>query len=551
MTTVTCQISGEPFFISEAEKKLREKLGVGDGYPMIAPRYRFRELGAFWPHWNLHPRTCDMTGEAIVSVFRPDCPYPVWEREQWAEHSNPPISEMDFNRDFFSQALKLFTKSPIPHKTGTGNENCEYTDDWWYSKNCYLCHSGIGDEDARYSYRLIDSTEVHYAVFSFKCELCIDLTNCHNCFEVRYAVNCRNLQNCSFVYDCRNCTDCMFSFNLRNKQYCFGNQQLTKEAYEEKIKEWDFASRSKYEIAKQHFKHMMVSMAWHRDQYIDQSEECTGDYIEKSKNLAETFFTSEAEDNINQLRGHDFKDCLDTISTYESELCYCSSMCQIRCYQARFNFNVSECQYTDYCGYCFQCEHCFGCCGLVGKKYCIFNKQYTEKEYKVEKEKIITHMKKTGEWGKFFPGSFAPNPYEESLSGYHFPLTKAEQRQARFYVAPKLDRKPRSVSLIKDIPDRADQEKKEDLTDKIFWDEKFERPFQIQKADIQFSEKLKCPLPNSYYMRRIQENFDWMPFSGSLRKTKCAKSGKDIETSWPEDYDGRILCEEEYLKVVG
>jgi len=52
-------------------------------------------------------------------------------------------------------------------------------------------------------------------------------------------------------------------------------------------------------------------------------------------------------------------------------------------------------------------------------------------------------------------------------------------------------------------------------------------------------------------MRRIQENFRWMPYNGTLRTTKCAKSGKEIQTSWPAEYDGRIVSEEEYLKIVG
>jgi recombinational DNA repair protein (RecF pathway) len=51
-------------------------------------------------------------------------------------------------------------------------------------------------------------------------------------------------------------------------------------------------------------------------------------------------------------------------------------------------------------------------------------------------------------------------------------------------------------------------------------------------------------------MNRIQKNFSWMPFDGELRTTKCAKSGKEIQTSWPEIYDERILCEEAYLKVI-
>lgn len=83
-----------------------------------------------------------------------------------------------------------------------------------------------------------------------------------------------------------------------------------------------------------------------------------------------------------------------------------------------------------------------------------------------------------------------------------------------------------------------------------FWDEKAQRPFQILPQDINLCRELGVALPHTYYMRRIQENFRWMPYNGTLRKTKCAKSGREIQTSWPTEYDGRILSEEEYLKIV-
>jgi len=62
---------------------------------------------------------------------------------------------------------------------------------------------------------------------------------------------------------------------------------------------------------------------------------------------------------------------------------------------------------------------------------------------------------------------------------------------------------------------------------------------------------MQVPLPNSYYINRIQNNFKWMPYNRSeLRETTCAKSGVAIETNWPVEFDDRILCEEEYLKLV-
>jgi hypothetical protein len=46
-------------------------------------------------------------------------------------------------------------------------------------------------------------------------------------------------------------------------------------------------------------------------------------------------------------------------------------------------------------------------------------------------------MKSTGEWGQFFPGSFAPNPYDESWVSFYFPLSSEEQKNYGFYFLPQ------------------------------------------------------------------------------------------------------------------
>lgn len=47
----------------------------------------------------------------------------------------------------------------------------------------------------------------------------------------------------------------------------------------------------------------------------------------------------------------------------------------------------------EYCMNCLECENCFLCAGLVGKKYHILNKEYTEEVYESVKHEIIEDMK--------------------------------------------------------------------------------------------------------------------------------------------------------------
>lgn len=547
---ITCAISGRSFSVSTHEKELRKKFGFGDMKPEVLPKYRFQFLGAFWPQWNLHKRKCDKTGRQIISIFRPDCPYPVWHRDEWIEHANPPSQDFDFSRSFFGQARELFQKCPIPHIFQSHNQNCEYTDDWYYSKNCYLCHSGQNNEDCRYCYGCDGIKNVNCGVFSFDSELCLDLINSSKCFNSLFLLNCKSVHDSAFLYDCRNCNDCLFCFNLRNKQYCFGNKQLSKEEFEKKKNEWDFSSFKAYEKAKQFFDEMMKETAWHRALQIDKCENSTGNFLRNSKDCENCYMLSYHENCANvSFCGPNAKTILDSLGTVGSELTFMCSL-PVYCYDARFCFSVSHCRLIEYSAYMQNCQYCFGCCGLVNEKYCIFNKKYSEKQYHELREKIIKHMEETGEWGKFFPGYFAPNPYEESYSGFHFPIT-AERKE--FWTAQPIEKIDMKTAEIQDIPDSFQNltpEKEKWLMEQVFWDEDYKRPYRIYPADIEFSRRMKAPLPHSYYINRIQNNFRWMPFNGELRETICAKSQKKIQTNWPKEYDERILSEEEYLKFI-
>ena len=168
-----CSVTGESFTVSDLELELRKKLETP--LPNKIPQLRMRRLMAFWQHFALHKRKCDRTGKTIVSVFDEDCPYLVWDREEWIAHADPPSADYDFSKLFFEQLWELFPKCPIPKSIVMRNENCEYTDDWWYSKNCYLSHSGVENENNYYCYRTWVCRDIQYCFFTHRSELCRDL----------------------------------------------------------------------------------------------------------------------------------------------------------------------------------------------------------------------------------------------------------------------------------------------------------------------------------------------------------------------------------------
>lgn len=542
-----CSISGKEFQMSEFEKSLRKKLWVQDRTKLA--KYIFQELWAFWQHFAIHKRKCDKTWKWIISVFDEHCPYPVWEKWEWIQGANPPSREFDFNKWFFEQAWDLFQKCPIPHNIWTWCENCEYTDDWWYSKNCYLCHSWLECEDLAYCYRIIRSKNCQFCVFSFDCELCTDVINSRQCFNVNYALNCNDCKNSNFLFDCRNCEDCLYCWNLRNKKYCIANKQFTKDEYLKEKEKFDLSSRKNYELAKQKFHNLIKTQAWWKNVQNDNCENCIWDSLENDKNCENCFLFQNSEDCVNCIRWYLNKFNVDTLSNLKTEFVYYSCLAQDWCYNLKFCYNVINTKNSEYCAHMLNCKDCFACCGLVWKSYCILNKQYSKEEYEKLVWKIKEYIQKTWEYWKFFPWYFAANSYDESLSWYHFPLSIEEQKKQWFRIRISEERRNEWYLSVENVPDNS-QNVSNDICKNVYWDDIAKKPFQIKDFDIVFCKKQKVPLPNSFYIRRIKENFSWMFFDWELRETKCAISWNKIQTTLPQFLDWRIISNEEYLKKI-
>jgi len=114
------------------------------------------------------------------------------------------------------------------------------------------------------------------------------------------------------------------------------------------------------------------------------------DYVFYSKNLTYSFDCAKCSDSMYIYDSYMCTNCYDCDYAVESELCY-------ECVDPFRSFN---CDYLDYCAsmrdasYCYNCTNChdvFGCANLKNKSFCIFNRQFTENEYKqvVKKFKLL------------------------------------------------------------------------------------------------------------------------------------------------------------------
>lgn len=101
----------------------------------------------------------------------------------------------DESQSFLSQYFSLQEAVPkiaMVNDNGIGSENCEYTQDVAYAKNCYLTVVAWKIENAHYSSNmaggrwLIDN---FFVMDSENCYECVDSYNLHTCFRLKDSSN--------------------------------------------------------------------------------------------------------------------------------------------------------------------------------------------------------------------------------------------------------------------------------------------------------------------------------------------------------------------------
>lgn len=200
-----------------------------------------------------------------------------------------------------------------------------------------------------------------------------------------------------------------------------------------------------------------------------------------------------------------------------------------------------------FCDLCLGCQNCFGCVSLRKKKFCIFNKQYSEQEYFEIVGKILEHMQSTGEWGEFMPAGMSPFAYNETMAQTYFPLTKevAEQNGWRWY--EDKDSKSHQGSGY-EIPDKI-EDVKDNILDAVLVCEASSKHYKIIDQELKFYRQFSLPIPRNC---PDQRHIDRMMLRNprKLYDRKCDKCLSAIKTTYSPDRSEKVYCEGCYLAEV-
>lgn len=101
----------------------------------------------------------------------------------------------------------------------------------------------------------------------------------------------------------------------------------------------------------------------------------------KSKNCYYSFCTFYCEDVYYSRYSRKCVDCSGVTFCVNCEKCLECSDCAT-CYDASFSRCCRDSSFLEYCEDCTGCEDCFGCIGLCRRRFCLFNEQLSEMEYR-------------------------------------------------------------------------------------------------------------------------------------------------------------------------
>jgi hypothetical protein len=492
----------------------------------------------------------DLSGDNLITILPEKTRYPIYTLLEW--HSDK-WDAMDYGQDynpnelFFKQFQELQEKVPHPHQSGSKNIDCDWCDDVWNSKNCYLSRSMEECEDQLYAYRVLRGRSCVDLTVCFDVEKCFDSIYCQNSYRIFYSRNCRDCIDSYFLQDCRNCQNCFMCWNLRGRSYCIENIQYTKDEYNEKINSFNLDSYKSIESFKERFEEVSQKDAVHRENFNLKTSNSTGDYLINTKNCMNCYTINDSEDSFNVIRGMKNKTTIDISGCWYSELVGNCSCC-VGGYSQKYCVGSSS-RYSEYLDFCIECENCFGCVGLKKKQYFILNKQYSKEEYEKLKGKIISKMKNEGEYGKFIPYSMSPGPFNFSTSFLYFPETKKEEM---LKLGASWEEVKDSVIEGKHTSELPDSIK--DVSEKIC-EEALICPvtgwrFNISKNEFAFYKQNNIPLPRLHFDVRVKRRLKYMTVIKSY-SYKCFYCEKDIDAYYPHEWGyKKIACEECYKQNI-
>jgi len=586
-----CKHCSDEFALYDIEKDALDKQGFK--YPDICAKCRFRMLYSYLNDRHLYHREDSLSGDKVVSIYSADYSWDIVEAQKYKDMMVDGHA-LKYGRELWNDIMwdfkKLYADFLKPSRmVYPWLENSEYASHSGWAKNLYLSFCIFQDcEDIFYSYRILGAcTQMINVVDASESSQVYSSRMIESSHDISFSSNISDSNTLMFCYNMQSSNNCLFCCNLVNAKYQIWNKQYTKQEYEkisaeisEQIKTQDW-----YKQLEEKYREFLKENLIEPSLNIQNSEAIAGDNIYYSSNSINSFKWIWNQDCVNTILT--WNDRLDKqtglISSIESGQ-HCENVigcCSFGQQITNLFFMYSATNSTN-CYYCMDladCDECMFSTGLRNKKHCILNKQYSEEQYFEIKEKIITHLKQTWEWGDFLGFDMSLFPYNDTSSYDFWKVNKViypDGREeivdvsAKWIVTLKTDdfiseavldlwwketidikwrtrdkevNVPDDMNIMKDVPSIDDIS--DDILNKALICEKTWRPFRIIPQELEFLRKKWFPIPSTHHEVRIDTLLKQRPV-WELHVGNCDKCSKDMLSVFSGEIDYRVYCPECY-----
>ena len=567
--TKNCQNCKKDFQIASEDFVFYEKIKVPP--PTFCWKCRLARRLIWRNERSLYRRACDLCKQKVISMYRPDAPFPVYCHDCWWSDKWDPLTygqDYDFNQPFFRQFKTLQQVVPRPTAYATGNVDSDYCNYTAHMKGGYLMFGSWFSENCGYGQTVLESKDCWDCIFIKNCEQCFASVDCTKCNLTHFSQKCSGCYGSAFLYDCRNCQNCLFSFNLRNKSYHIFNKQVSKEEFE-KTKQEIFSSYATLEKAMVDFRKSVKENALHKFMTGEHNTNISGEFIYGSKNVHLSYYINDGENEKYAVRGgKGQKDAMDVFGVHAGELAYeCNNIdFSSRCF---FCVNGENNINSDYLVDCDHISNSFGCISVRKKEYCILNKQYDKKTYESLREKIITQMstmpyidskERTYAYGEMFPIEISPHGYNETIAQEYVPVSKEQANQLGYFWYEAEEKNYNITKGWKELPELTANTSDVILSDVILcraWDmdkksaqeHKCAMAFKITPNELAMYKKWNLPLPRKCpNTRNFEISLLRNPVEFYSRRCTCGgiKSQNGIYTNTAAHSHGTEPCPTEF-----
>jgi len=547
-----CAMTGEKWMMDEEEISWYKKFNVPPS--VFSPKVRLWHMTNFFAvyqwWWNKHPET----GAPVLSYVHPASGIKVLPDKEWFTKDFSELGQKMSDRAFFVAFRELQLKVPINATRNFVDPENSIATVSLGDRNGYFVSASQSED----SFYLLDT---QFGTRTMDANAGINVTDCyhvnhslrlHNC---KFIYESRDCLNSSFLFDCRNCEFCFGATNKRNAKYVFFNEQLTKDEWEKRVAEVDLGSYAQMTAAFDRFTTLIHEEAIWPQTFNEGSEGCLGDYFIKCSDLQHCLYGIESHGGyfcygLYNANDNAFSCAIPGEHNYQSGPVGNTS-------NSRFSCTLVRCDNLEYSMNCYDCTDCFGCVGLRHKRFCLFNKQYSEEEYWRRVDELKCAMSDRGEYGRPFPMGFGLNYFPESGSVVYFGATtddwektgaqKFEASDAGAFGTLSLD-DPR-MREIDQLPDHI-RDLSDDWIGQPIADRAINRPFALTKSEVDYLKKFNLAAPRRHFTARMLDLFYSMS-SGPFIDHACASCGKTVVMATNRAYPERkVYCNDCYLKYL-